>query len=88
MKTFEIPACGGVMFTNQTEEQSLFFRDGQEAIFFNTLEELLDKAKYYLDNDAERKRICQAGLIAVAPHSYDLRALALVNYFNKGELVL
>lgn len=88
MKTFEIPACGGFMLTNWCEEQALFFQDGKECVFFNTVEEMLDKAAYYLRNDGERERIRAAGIAAVAPHTYVSRAKVLLDCMETGRLCL
>ena len=38
-RTFEIPACGGLMLMERTERQSAFFREGIEAEFFDPDEE-------------------------------------------------
>jgi hypothetical protein len=35
--------------------------EGREAEFFETPDELVRKARFYLDNDAERKAIAHAG---------------------------
>ena len=52
MRTFEIPGCGGLMITNRTKEQSYFFEENKEAVYFDSMEELKDKLKFYQDNDA------------------------------------
>lgn len=86
MKTFEIPACGGMMITNRSHEQLLFFKEGKDAVFFDGQEEALDKVRFYIAHEAERERIRQSGLKAVAPHSYASRASALVKYVESGEM--
>lgn len=78
MKTFEIPACGGFMLTNWTEEQAMFFEEGKECVFFRTMEGMLDKVEYYLFNEGERERIRHGGLVAVSGHTYEARALAII----------
>lgn len=88
MKTFEIPACGGFMITNWCEEQALFFEDGKSCVFFDTVDELVDKVAYYLKHDGERERIRAAGMAAVAPHTYESRARALLGYIETGKLDL
>jgi spore maturation protein CgeB len=79
MKTFEIPACGGFMVTNRTEEQLEFFREDQGAVYFSTRAELLEKADYYLKNDGPREKIKNAGTAAAAPHTYEARAKDLLS---------
>lgn len=86
-KTLEIPACGGFMLTNWSEDQAAIFEDGKECVFYNTMEEMIEKARYYMDNDAERERIRQAGMAAVVPYTYKNSAIALLNYMEVGRSV-
>jgi len=88
MKTFEIPACGGFMLTNWTEDQATLFEDGKECVFYNTMEEMIEKARYYLENDDEREKIRRAGMAAVAPYTYKNSAIALLNYMETGRSVV
>lgn len=60
-RTMEIPACGGFMLAERTEEQRALFEEGREAEYFDTYDELLDKARFYVHHDMERSRIATAG---------------------------
>lgn len=61
-RTFEIPACGSLLLADRTDEHCDMFVEGQEAEFFGSLEELLDKARFYARGHAARRRIAAAGL--------------------------
>lgn len=78
MKTFEIPACGGFMLTNWTEEQAEFFEDGKDCVFFHTRDEMLDKVTYYASHVDERLRIAASGHTAARAHPYTLRAAQIL----------
>lgn len=71
MKTFEIPACRGFMLTKRTSEHLGFYIEGKEIACYETVSELRDKIKYYLDNDDERRRVALSGYNKALMYKYD-----------------
>lgn len=59
LRNFEIPMSGGIEFCRFHAEMASYFEENKEIIFYNTDEELRDKAKYYINNatDSELRRI-------------------------------
>ena len=60
-RSFEIPACGGFMLAERTEEHRLYFEEDKEAAYFSSFDEMMDKIWFYSSHDSLRERIAQAG---------------------------
>jgi len=80
MRSFEGPACGAFMFNERTEEHLALFAEGREAAYFESPEELAEKTRYYLDNDAEREQIRKAGWkkTTAGGHTYGDRLMQIL----------
>jgi spore maturation protein CgeB len=60
-RSVEIPACGGFMLAEYSDEHAQLFKDGSEAVFYRNRDELVEKARYYLNHETERQTIAAAG---------------------------
>lgn len=70
-RTFEIPACGVFMLAERSPKHEAFFREGEEAVFFDSREDLLEKVRYHLSNPAITKQIAAAGRRRCIQSGYD-----------------
>ncbi|MCM1163640.1 MAG: glycosyltransferase [Muribaculaceae bacterium] len=59
LRTFEIPMSGGLQLTSRTPEITNYFDEGREIVLYSSREEMVDKARYYLDphHDSEVARM-------------------------------
>lgn len=60
-RSFEIPASGAMLLAEDTDEHRELFRQGEEADFFASPEELVDKVSFYLTRDGLRQAIARRG---------------------------
>lgn len=81
MRTFEVPACGGCMLAERTQEQLELFEDGREAVFFDDVEEMVARVEWLLKDESARQRIALAGLRRVRDgrHTYEDRLHELLS---------
>lgn len=73
MRSFEIPAMGGCMLAESTaEHRDLFGEEGQAVLYFNDIPELIQKARWLLEQPQERLRLRTAvyRLITTGGHTY------------------
>lgn len=81
MRTFEIPAIGACMLTEDTEEHREIFGDEANAVvYFRTVPEMLKKLSWLLAHDDERRRLARAAhrLITDGPNTYKDRLATMI----------
>jgi len=85
-RSFEIPACGGFMLAQRTAEHQEYFEEDREAVYFGALDELIDKARYYLRHDDARLAIARAGHVRCLKSGYRYvdRARSLLSALGRG----
>jgi len=60
-KSFEIAACGGFLLAERSQGHLDRFVEDEEAVFFSTIEECVEKIRRYLPDEAAMARIAAAG---------------------------
>lgn len=60
-RSFEIPACGRPMLSERSAELAGLFKEDEEAVFFSSPNELVQKVRSLLGNDDRRRGIGSAG---------------------------
>jgi spore maturation protein CgeB len=83
-RTHEIPACGGFMLHERTNEVVSLFGEGKEMACFGSIQELAEKVDYYLAHPEERDAIARAGCSRCVPaYSYDTRMAKLIKWHEE-----
>lgn len=90
MRTFEGMSTKSFMLTSYNEEVASVFEDGKHLVLYKSLDEAVEKARYYLAHDEEREKIAQSGYEEVrSKHTFVHRALQVLDTcipeWNKTE---
>lgn len=84
MRTFEAMATGSFLLTNWIPTIEELFEDGKHLVLYRSLDEMIDKATYYLAHDEEREKIAQVGYDEVmAKHKIQDRVNVILAEFLK-----
>mgnify|MGYP002554076731 CR=1 FL=1 len=71
LRIWDVLGCGGFLLTNYQAEIPYYFKEGEDLVCFDSLEDLSEKVGYYLEHEEERKRIAWNGYRKVREkHSY------------------
>lgn len=71
LRIWDVLGCGGFLLTNYQAEIPYYFKEGEDIVCFDSLEDLCEKVGYYLEHEEERKRIAWNGYRKVREkHSY------------------
>lgn len=74
LRVWDILAAGGFCITNFQPELVMYFKNGEELVWFEDEADLVRKVRYYLEHDEERRRIAKNGQKKVRKlHNYDAR---------------
>jgi spore maturation protein CgeB len=65
MRVLDVLACGGFLLTNYQPEIAEYFENGRELVIYEDYVDLVQKVRYYLAHDEERKEIARNGQQAV-----------------------
>jgi len=59
-RNFEVPACGGFLLTGAPDNLSEYYEPGMEVAVFSDPQDMVEKIRYYLNNEGERERVAKA----------------------------
>jgi len=73
-RCFEIPATGTLLLSEYSHDLASMFKEGLEADYFRSREEMLGRIDFYLANDRQRGLVASAGLERVHKDGHDIRS--------------
>lgn len=80
MRVFEALGSGAFLLTDRLPESETPFKDGVHYVMYDDMDDMIEKARYYLAHEDEREKIAAAGHSeAVASHTYMHRTMTLLD---------
>ncbi len=80
LRALDIMGAGGFLLSNYQPELAEEFEDGKELALYASVDELLDKAQYYLAHEEERREIAYQGFLKVQKSfSYESRVKQMLD---------
>ena len=83
-RTFNIPACGAFLLHERNAESVNYFKEDEEAAFFETPEELVQRVSFYLDHPLRREEVAKKGRerCLISGYSIDDRVKHIIEWFD------
>ncbi|MGN0140793.1 MAG: glycosyltransferase, partial [Roseburia sp.] len=68
LRVWDVLGAGGFLLTNYQAELPYYFKEGEDLVCFDGVEDLVEKAGYYLVHEEERRQIAENGYRKVREH--------------------
>lgn len=68
LRVWDVLGSGGFLMTNYQAELPYYFKEGEDLVCFDGVEDLCEKAAYYLAHEEERRSIAENGCRKVREH--------------------
>ena len=85
LRIWDVLGCGGFLLTNYQAEIPYYFKEGEDLVCFDGLEDLCEKVGYYLEHEEERKRIAWNGYHKVREKHYYIERIHTILDTVAGE---
>ena len=83
LRVWDVLGCGGFLLTNYQAEIPEYFEIGKDLETYESIEELEQKAAYYLSHEEERLEIAIHGYETVAKlHTYEIRIAEMIRILH------
>jgi spore maturation protein CgeB len=77
-RNFEVPGCGGFLLTERVPHLERYFELDREVAIFDGEDDLVEKARHWMEHEDERAAVAEAGYRRViSEHTYDHRFTAI-----------
>jgi hypothetical protein len=85
MRDFDGPMSDSCYVTHDNPDLRLVYRVGEELVTYQSVDDCVEKVRWYLSHEDERERVAQAGRArALADHTWENRFSDLFGVLRKG----
>ena len=85
LRAMDIMGAGGFLLTNYQRDFDRHFTAGKDYVYYENLDDLIEKIDYYLTNPTERDEIARSGQQKVySAHTYEQRFQKILDIIQKG----
>lgn len=79
MRCYEAPACGSLLFCERSNREiGAFLEDRAECVLYGD-DDVVQLVEHYLQDEARRRQVAEAGHLRIQPHTYRNHMNALVS---------
>ena len=87
LRAYDILGCGGFLMSNYQSDMVFSFNPGEDFVYYESREDLMDKIDYFLKNDAERREIAENAHRKVQnEHTFDVRIKEIIDIVKGANL--
>ena len=73
-RPFELAGCRVFIISGYADDMENYYKENEEMVFYRSLADLIEKIKYFLNHNEERKKIARAGYErTIKEHVYEKR---------------
>ncbi len=85
LRAMDIMGAGGFLLTNYQRDFDRHFTAGKDYVYYENLDDMIEKLDYYLTNPTERDEIARSGQQKVySGHTYEQRFQKILDIIQKG----
>lgn len=89
LRVLEIMSCQGFVLTNFQEDLAEEFTEGKEIVMYRSLEDMVEKTRYYLNHEEERLQIARTGYEKVLrEYNYNLKLSEIFTKDSCGRFLI
>ena len=84
LRAYDIMGCGGFLLTNFQEDFLRFFVPGEDFVYYESRQDLMEKIGYYLLHEEERRQIAECAHDKIMrEHTYDIRVSQILEILGE-----